>query len=271
MLQAPDISISHRSVSLLGTIIITGTVVFSTVGLQGTLGQNAVLDIFPQKVRANLGVSDAKKSIASNSSTYLIGETNIEGSYLHFDRRELGSIINIIADYPSLEKIANDQQICNNLPKTSMYEILLNSGIININQCLKESFNVGSAYATSGFTVLESPYSPSILTLDEIEVIAMTQEVRDLSARLNSIDDKYDKKIEGISDRLWQELKDISGTLKNIDGRLGIVETKFSGMKTNISKIENRTTNFRLYVLLPLITTALGGVIAVVATKLLGY
>jgi hypothetical protein len=74
-----------------------------------------------------------------------------------------------------------------------------------------------------------------------------------------------------LAHRLWNELKDISATLKNVDGRLGIMETKFSGIETNISKIENRTTNFRLYVLLPLITTALGGIIAVVATKLLGY
>jgi len=118
---------------------------------------------------------------------------------------------------------------------------------------------------------LASSYSLSTPNLNEIELMAMTQEVRDLTARLNSIDDKYDKKIEGISDRLWQELKEISTSLKNIDGRLGIIETKFSGMETNISEIKNKTTNLRLYVLLPLITTALGGVIAVVVTKLLGY
>jgi len=267
MPQAPDISISHRSVSLLGTIIITGTVVFSIVGFQGTLGQNAVLDIFPQKVRANLGVPDAKRSISSNSSTYLMEdtkETNRDRGYLD----QLGSIINVIADYTSPEIIEDDLQMGSNLTKKSIYEILANGSMISTRQCFTGTFTAGNAYFNSGFTILESPYSPSIQTLDEIEVMAMTQEVRDLSARINSIDDKYDKKIDGISDRLWQELKDISGTLKNIDGRLGIMETKVSGIETKTSKIEDRTTNFRLYVLLPLITTALGGIIAAVAMKL---
>jgi len=245
--------------------MITGTIVFSIAGFHGATSQSAALETFLQNGTSNFRTmaSSKSRSISKGGSTYLmedIKETDQERGYL----LQHGSIINIIADYPLPKIVEDDLQTGSNLTKISIYEILPNGSIINISQGLKDSFTTGDAYATSSYTKLESSYSPSILNPDEIEVMAMTQEVRDLGARINSIDDKYDKKIDGISEKLFQELKDISKFLSGIDGRLGIIETKVSG-------IENRTTNWKLYVLLPLITTACGGIAVFAFTKILGY
>ena len=263
--QLLDSNVNPRSISLIGTIIVAGTIAYSIAGLHATPIRNEALDTFLQKGVGNYRAmgSTKSRSVSESGTTYLIdgiNETNRELGYLLLG--ELESTVGIISAYPPKEM--TDKENSSNLPESSKYEISPNGSIINTNRHLMNSFTTGDAYATSGFTTLESPYSPLAKTLEEIEVIAMTQEVRDLGARINSIDDKYDKKIDGISEKLFQELKDISKSLSGIDGRLGIIETKVSG-------IENRTSNWKLYVLLPLITTACGGMAVFAITKILGY
>lgn len=98
-------------------------------------------------------------------------------------------------------------------------------------------------------------YNSILETQDEFEVMTLSQEIRDLVERLNIIDGKYDNKIDGIKNDLKGEFKELSVALNKIDTRLSVIETK-------VSITEGRTTNFKLYVLLPLITTAMGGILA---------
>ena len=157
--------------------------------------------------------------------------------------------------------MANDAKVLNNLTQDCTYAFLPNGCIINLGEWLKCSFTTGIAYAISSYTTLGLLKSSSTPILDEIEVMTMTQEVRDLGTRLNILDEKYDKKIDGISVILRQEFKEISASLKNIDGRLGIIESKVTG-------IQDRTANWKLFVLLPLITTTLGGIVTAVVMKI---
>lgn len=243
MSQVPDIYLSPRT--LLDTIIITGTIMFSIAGFQGATSQSSALETFSQKGTSNFRTMGSTKSrlISKSGSAYLMEDgdtekTNRERSYLH----QLGSIINIIAEHPLPGIVDNDPHMGSNLTKISIYEILLNGSIINTRQCFMGPFTTDAAYATSGFTVLDSPYSPTVQTLDEIEVMAMTQELKQLADDLRELNKKLDGKMDSFDTkfdtkliRLEAKIDKSFETLMEISNRLA---EKVNTINTNVVTIK---------------------------------
>lgn len=108
---------------------------------------------------------------------------------------------------------------------------------------IRSSFIAGMAYTVSSYNMLWSQQKSTAQMVDVFEVMGMTQEVERLTERLNSIDDKYDRKIDKATE-----------TLHGIDQRLRTIETK-------VNLTEERTKTWKLYILIPIITSVLSGVI----------
>lgn len=266
MSQAPNICISPSPIYLLGTLIITGTIAFSLAGLPGEA--NAIKSFSHSRISNYRTMGSVRSRTISNSgSTYLmddIKDTDREYGYLHLDQRELRSIINIIADYPSLEKMSNDTQKGSNLPKISMYEIMTNGSIINMRQGAVGALTVGDAYTTSGYTELGLPSNPIIRTQDEIEVMAMAQEVKQLAQELHDLSDKIDTKVGNLDkdmvakldkldakiDKNFDKLTEISNKLSD---KVSVINTEVAVINTKIDSNNTFKEKFQIPLLVALI------------------
>ena len=98
----------------------------------------------------------------------------------------------------------------------------------------------------------ESSYNDILGIQEEIEVMAMAveQEIDRLAERMNAIDTKYDAKIDRLSDKL-DEIKDM---VANVNQRLTTIETK-------VDITEKRTETWKLYILLPILTGIISGLV----------
>lgn len=241
MFQVPDICLSPRPISLLGTIMITGTIALSVAGLQGSTGQNTVIETFSQKGTSDFRTMGSTKPrvISQSGSAYLMEdmkETNREHAYLP----QLRSIINIIAEYPSTEIVENDPQIGSNLPEFSMYEILANGSMMSMTQCLTCSFATSVAYNTSGYTDLGSYENRVAPIPNELEVMIMTEQLKQLTLDLRELDKKYDGKMDALGNKMDSKIDDLGNKM---DLRFNKLEEKIGAMSTRLVEISDRLTD----------------------------
>ena len=231
--QLLNSDVNPRSISLIGTIMVAGTIAFSIAGLHATPSQNEALDTFLQKGVGNFRSmgSTKSRSVSESGTTYLMEDikgTNRELGYLLLG--EFESTLGIISAYPPKEMTANNIENSSNLPENPKYEISPNGGIINTSKHLMNSFTAGAAYDTSNYTKLEGPLSPSIKTPDGIEVMimAMAEQLTQLTRELRELDKKYDGKIEGLN-------KDLDSKFVRLEAKIDTVFDKLSLIATNLS------------------------------------
>jgi len=229
--QLLDSDVNPRSISLIGTIMVAGTIAFSIAGLHATPSRNEALDTFLQKGVSNFRAmgSTTSRSVSESGTTYLmddIKEKNRELGYLLLG--ELESTVGIISAYPPKEMTDNNIENSSNLPENSKYEISPNGSIINTSKHLMNSFTTGAAYDTSNYTKLEGPLSPSIQTVDGIEVMAMTEQLQQLSLDLRELDKKYDGKVESLH-------KDLNAKFDKLDVKMDKMLVTLTGLSTKLS------------------------------------
>ena len=278
MYQAPNNYVSSRSLTLLGTtIIVAGTIAFSIAGLQAATSQNEALETFSQKGMSNFRTmgSTTSRSVSESGTTYLmddIKEKNREPSYLL--PGELGSIVDIISAYPPRETIANDTENSSNLPENTEYAIQPNGSIINLSTHLMGSFTAGVAYDTSIYTKLEWPISPSAQNPDEIEVMAMTEQLTQLTLDLREIDKKYDGKIDNLNKDLDSKfvrletkietaIDKLAVTVKELGDKVDTINTNVIQIKTTMDVNNSWKVKFQIPLFVSLVVVIATAVLRV--------
>lgn len=142
---------------------------------------------------------------------------------------------------PQVKKVmSNEVQTWKNLTTESEYAILPNGGIINVRQWIAYSFTAGVAYATSGYIALGLSDSSSTPTPNEIEVMVLTQELKQLAQDLRDLGNKFDGKMDNFDNNFDLKLDKIDAKMDSYNKDL---ETKFDKLEAKIDKAYDKLTD----------------------------